>query len=150
GARLKWRLDHARSSCALARDGTRSPSARRTDEPSRSRIAPMVPGISANLSGRDCHDLTRSRILESACRQHRRDCALETGTLSGRLGQLYRAERSARRTATRRLQKSTERNRVAAIVCRSISCQGKQSIASTEQAETNRSHEENRGPGCAR
>src|SRR6185369_3535340 len=98
----------------------------------------------------DCHDLARPRIFESACRQHRRDRALETGALSGRLGQLYRAESSARRTAISRLQKSAERNRVTAIVCRSISRQGKQSIASTEQAETDRSPEENRGPGCAR
>src|SRR5213079_2138573 len=143
-------LDHARASRAVAGDATRSPSARRTDESSRSRIASVVPGISANLSGRDCHDLARSRIFESACRQHRRDRALETGALSGRLGQLYRAESSARRTTTGRLQKSAERNRVAAIVCRSISRQGKQSIASTEQAETDRSYEENRGPGRAR
>jgi ATP-binding cassette subfamily F protein 3 len=71
------------SSRALARDGTRPSSARRTDESSRSRIASMVPGISAKLSGRDCHDLARSRIFESACRQHRRDRALETGALSG-------------------------------------------------------------------
>src|SRR5205807_3092028 len=84
-----------------------------------------------------------------ACRQHRRDRALETGALSGRLGQLYRAESSARTTTARRLQKSAERNRVAAIVCRSISGQGQQSIASTEQAETDRSHEKNRGPGRA-
>src|SRR5438309_2995366 len=68
----------------------------------------MVPGISANLSGRDCHDLARSRIFESACRQHRRDRALETGALSGRLGQLYRAESSARRTTARRLQESAK------------------------------------------
>src|SRR5207249_3325525 len=135
---------------AVARDGTRPPSARRTDESSRSRVAPMVPGISANLSGRDCHDLARPRIFELPCRQHRRDRALETGALSGRLGQLYRAESSARRTTARRLQKSTERNRVAAIVCRSISRQGKQSIASTEQTETDRSHEKNRGPCRAR
>ena len=32
------------------------------------------------------HDLARSRIFESACRQHRRDRALETGALSGQLG----------------------------------------------------------------
>src|SRR5438067_1803092 len=107
----------------------------------------MVPGISANLSGRDCHDLARSRIFESACRRHRRDRALETGALSGRLGQLYRAESSARRTTARRLQESAERNRVAAIVCRSISRQGQQSIAGTEQAETDRSHEKNRASG---
>jgi len=42
----------------------------------------MVPGISTKLSGRDCHDLARSRIFESACRQYRRDRALETGALS--------------------------------------------------------------------
>jgi energy-coupling factor transporter ATP-binding protein EcfA2 len=83
GTRLKWRLDHARASRAVARDGTRPPSARRTDQSSRSRIASMVPGISANLSGRDCYDLARSRIFESAGRQHRRDRALETGALSG-------------------------------------------------------------------
>src|SRR5207248_10823956 len=139
-----------RASRALARNGTRSPSARRTDESSRSRIASMVPGISANLSGRDCHDLARPQIVESACRRHYRDRALETGALSGRLGQLYRAESSAGRTTARRLQKSAERNRVAAIVCRSISRQGKQSVASTEQAETDRSDEKNRGPGRAR
>src|SRR5213079_3588856 len=105
----------------------------------------MVPGIFKELSGCDCHDLARSRIFESACRQHRRDRALETGAVSGRLGQLYRAESSARRTTARRLQESAERNRVAAIVCRSISRQGKQSFASTEQAETDRSHEKNLG-----
>src|SRR5207247_4855316 len=115
-----------------------------------SRIASMVPGISTNLSGRDCHDLARSRIFESTCRQHRRDRALETGALSGRLGQLYRAESGARRTTARRLQKPAERNRGAAIVCRSISRQGKQSIASTEQAETDRSDEKNPGHGRAR
>src|SRR5207249_8668744 len=104
----------------------------------------MVPGISAKLSGRDCHDLARSRIFESACRQHRRDRALETGALQGRLGQLYRTESCARRTTAGRLQKSAERNRVAAIVRRSISRQGKQSFASTEQAETDRSDEKNR------
>src|SRR5436305_5766727 len=109
----------------------------------------MVPGISANLSGRDCYDLARPRIFESACRQHRRDRALETGALSRQLGQLRRRESSARRTATSRLQKSAERNRVAPIVCRSISCQGKQSIASAEQVETDRSDEKNRGPGRA-
>src|SRR5438093_2726606 len=147
---LKWRLDHARSSRALARDATRPPSARRTDEPSGSRIASMVPGISAKLSGRDCHDLARSRIFESASRQHRRDRALETGALPGRLGQLHRAESCARRTTARRLQKSAERNRVAAIVCRSISRQGNQSVASAEQVETDRSDEKNRGPGRAR
>src|SRR6266403_548354 len=125
GARLKWRLDHARTSRAPAGDATRPPSAGRTDESSR------------------------SRILESACRQHRGDRALETGALPGRLGQLYRAESSARRATARRLQKSAERNRVVAIVCRSISRQGKQSIASTEQAETDRSHEKNRGTGRA-
>ena len=38
------------------------------------------------LSGRDCHDLARSRIFESAGRRHRRDRALETGALSGQLG----------------------------------------------------------------
>src|SRR4029077_2338446 len=147
---FKWRLDHARASRALARDGTRSSSAGRTDESSRSRIASMVPGISAKLSGRDWDDLARSRIFESACRRHRRDRALETGALSGRLGQSYRAESSARRTTARRLQKSAERNRVPTIVCRSISRQGKQSFASTEQAETDRSHEKDRGPGRAR
>src|SRR5213595_2327786 len=110
----------------------------------------MVPGISAKLSGRDCDDLARSRIFESACRHHRRDRALETGALSRRLGQLHRAESSARRTTARRLQKSAERNRVTAIVCRSISGQGEQSVASAEQAETDRSHEKNRGPGRAR
>src|SRR5213078_4032466 len=133
--RLKWRLDHARASRAPARDATRPPSARRTDESSRSRIASMVPGISAKLSGRDSDDLARSRIFESARRQHRRDRALETSALSGRLGQLYRAESGARRTTARRLQESAERNRVAAIICGSISGQGKQSIASTEQAK---------------
>src|SRR6266550_3088975 len=110
----------------------------------------MVPGTSAKLSGRDCHDLARPRIFESACRQHRRDRALKTGAVSEGLGQLYRAESSARRTTARRLQKSAERNRVAAIVCGSISRQGEQSIASTEQAETDRSHEKNRGTGRAR
>src|SRR5207248_1372997 len=100
--------------------------------------------------GRDCHDLARSRIFESACREHRRDRALITGALPGRLGQLYRAESSARRTTARRLQESAERNRVAAIVCRSVSRQSKQSFASTEQAETDRSHEKNRGPCRAR
>src|SRR5206468_3757076 len=95
-------------------------------------------------------DLARSRIFESAGRRHRRDRALETGALSGRLGQLYRAEKSARRTTARRLQESAERNRVTAIVCRSISRQGNQSIASAEQVETDRSHEKNRGPGRAR
>src|ERR1044071_601916 len=109
----------------------------------------MVPGISANLSGGDCHDLARSRILESTCRQHRRDRALETGPLSWRLGQLRRAESCAGRPTARRLQESAERNRGIATVCRSISCQGKQSLTSTEQTETNRSHEENRGPDRA-
>src|SRR5438552_12843072 len=107
----------------------------------------MVPVISANLFGCDCHDLARSRIFESAGRRHRRDRALETGALSGRLGQLYRAEKSARRTTARRLQESAERNRVTAIVCRSISRQGNQSIASAEQAETDRSHEKKCDPG---
>src|SRR5438045_8495298 len=106
----------------------------------------MVPGISAKLSGRDCDDLARSRIFESAGRQRRRDRALETGALSGRLGQLYRAESCARRTTDRRLQKSTERNRVAAIVCRSISAQGKQSIQSATHAQPDRSYETNTGP----
>src|SRR5213075_1336183 len=149
-ARLKRRVDHARASRAVAGDGTRPPSSRRTDESSRSRIASMVPGISANLSWSDCHDLARSRVFKSAGRLHRRDRALETGALSRQLGQLRRAESSARRTTARRLQKSAERNRVTAIVCRSISRQGKQSIASTEQAETDRPHEKNRGPGRAR
>src|SRR5437016_1953087 len=143
-------MDHARSSRAVARYATRPPSSRRTDESSRSRIASMVSGIFKELSGRDCYDLARPRIFESAGRQHRRDRARETGALSGRLGQLYRAESSARRTTARRLQKPAERNRVAAIVCRSISRQGQQSIASTEQAETDPSHEKNRGADRAR
>src|SRR5437868_15418164 len=109
----------------------------------------MVPGIFAELSGRDCHDLARSRISESACPQHRRDRALETSAISGRLEQLYQAESSTRRTTASRLQESAKRNRVAAIVCRSISRQGQQSIAGTEQAETDRSHEKNRGSGRA-
>jgi ATP-binding cassette subfamily F protein 3 len=73
------------------------------DEPSRSRIAAMVSGISEKLSGRDRHDLARSRVFESTCRQHRRDRTLETHPVSRRLGQLRRTESRARRTTARRL-----------------------------------------------
>src|SRR5438270_549662 len=143
-------LDYARASRAVARDGTRSSSARRTDEPSRSRIAPMVPGIFKELSGRDCHDLARSRIPESTGREHRRDFPFEARSLSRQLGQLRRTESRARRTATRRLQESAERNRIAPVVRRSIPGKGEQSVASAEQVETDRSDEKDRRAGRAR
>src|SRR5437016_6366124 len=105
----------------------------------------MVPGIFKELSGRDCNDLARSRMFESAGREHRRDFPFEARSLPRQLGQLRRTESRTRRTATRRLQESTERNRVAPVIRRSIPGQGEQSVASAEQVETDRSDGKDRG-----
>jgi ATP-binding cassette subfamily F protein 3 len=56
----------------------------------------------------------------------------------------------ARRTTALGLQESTEGNRIAAIVRRSLPRQGEQSIASAKQAEADRSHGKNRGADRAR
>src|ERR1700726_344735 len=110
----------------------------------------MVPGIPENLSGGDRHDLARSRISKSTGRKHCRDRTFEAHPLSRQLGQLRRTESRTRGATARRLQEPAERNRIASALCRPLPGQGKQSVASPKQAETDRSHGKNHGTNCAR
>ncbi len=150
GEGAERRLGHARASGALARAGAGSVAPGRADEPSRSRIARLVPGIPGELSRRDSHDLARPRVPESARRFHHRDRASAAESLSGELGQLRRAKGGARRAAALRLQEPAEGDRVAATLCRSVPGQGEQGVAGAEQVEADRSDGEDRGAGRAR
>ncbi len=96
---LERRLGHARASRALARAWSRICSARRADQPSRSRIARLVSGISEELPRRDPDDLARSRIPEPARRLDHRDRARTAASLPRQLGQLRRTKSRARRAA---------------------------------------------------
>src|SRR6185369_14110799 len=104
----------------------------RTDKPSRSRIVSLAPAIPEELSGRDPHDLARPRVPEQPGGSDCGDRPPAVASLPRELGQLRRAEGSARSATPRGLQESTARDRVAATFRGPFSGEGDQGVTGAE------------------